>query len=91
MAPLLPAPALAEGAEGAAAGALPGPAGAAGTASLPGGAAGAAEAGEESMVTLSHVQGQLRASSIATLTQLIEAHPDEALALLRRWLAPEED
>ena len=43
----------------------------------------------ESMVDLAHVQGQLRASAIAGLVKMVEQHPDEALTVLRRWLAPE--
>jgi flagellar M-ring protein FliF len=42
------------------------------------------------MVNLAHIQGQMRASSIARITQLADEHPDEALGVIRRWLAPEE-
>ena len=60
----------------------------------PPGEAGGAEdqaqlAPAESMVDLAHVQGQLRASAINNLVKLVEQHPDEALTVLRRWLAPE--
>ena len=44
----------------------------------------------EKMVNLAHIQGQMRASSIARITQLADEHPDEALGVIRRWLAPEE-
>jgi flagellar M-ring protein FliF len=47
--------------------------------------------GEDEMVSLDNVQGQLRASSIARVNALMEAHPDEGLAVMRRWLAPEEN
>ncbi|WP_135468522.1 flagellar basal-body MS-ring/collar protein FliF [Crenalkalicoccus roseus] len=45
----------------------------------------------EDMVTLAHVQGQMRASSIQGLERLVQDKPDEALMVLRRWLSPEED
>jgi len=41
------------------------------------------------MVSLAHVQGQMKASSLNALIQLVEAHPDESLNVLRRWLNPE--
>jgi flagellar M-ring protein FliF len=47
--------------------------------------------GEDEMVSLDNVQGQLRASSVARVNALMEAHPDEGLAVMRRWLAPEEN
>jgi flagellar M-ring protein FliF len=40
------------------------------------------------MVTLAKVEGQMRASSIAKLIQLVEKHPDETLTVIRRWLTP---
>ena len=44
----------------------------------------------EAMVTLAHVQGQMRASSLQGLTRLVESNPDDSLAVLRRWLSPED-
>jgi flagellar M-ring protein FliF len=41
------------------------------------------------MVNLAHVQGQMKASSLAALVKLVEAHPDESLNVIRRWLNPE--
>jgi len=93
---LAPPELLAAGGAGGAAGAIAGPGGAV---ALPGGAAGAlpgaagaeGEAGaeEEGMVNLAHVQGQMKASSLAALVKLVEAHPDESLNVIRRWLNPE--
>lgn len=96
---LVPAAALAgPGMEGAAA--LAGPGG--GTASLPAtnpdgtpalpGAEGltALPSNEDDMVQLAHVQGQMRASSIQQLLRLVEAYPDQSLAVLRRWLDPDD-
>ncbi|TDH58515.1 flagellar M-ring protein FliF [Dankookia rubra] len=73
-----------------------------GTAALPGGGpegaaalspgsdAAALAAAEEAMVSLAHVQGQMRASSLNALSQMVQRHPDESLAVLRRWLNPED-
>jgi flagellar M-ring protein FliF len=47
-------------------------------------------ASEEAMVSLAMVEGQMRASSLAKLTELVQKHPDETLAVMRRWLTPEE-
>lgn len=44
----------------------------------------------EAMVTLAHVQGQMRASSLQGLARLVESNPDDSLAVLRRWLSPED-
>ena len=43
----------------------------------------------EALVALPNVQGQLRASSVNMVAELAEKHPGEALAVLRRWLAPQ--
>ena len=87
-----PAPAMAlAGASGAAAGALPGTAGAA--AALPGGPGGVPATVEdrdaETMVSIGMVEGQMRASSIAKMQELVDRHPDESLAVVRRWMTPE--
>lgn len=92
---LNPMPALAGGVGGAA---LAGEAGRAGDPALPGGDHPAgylpgAEGETESdrMIHLAHVQGQMRASSIARITALVEQSPDQALLVVRRWLTPEDD
>lgn len=89
-------PALAGGAGGAAAlaGGAAGALNADGTPALPGqaGAAGALAAGgdgNDAMVSIAMVEGQMKASSIAKLQELVDRHPDEALTVVRRWLAPE--
>jgi flagellar M-ring protein FliF len=43
------------------------------------------------MIHLAHVQGQMRASSIARITKLVDDSPDQALLAVRRWLTPEDD
>jgi flagellar M-ring protein FliF len=40
----------------------------------------------EALVSLAHVQGQMRASSLTAMAALVEKHPEEALSVLRRWL-----
>jgi flagellar M-ring protein FliF len=99
---LAPTPALA-GAGGADAAALTTSGGAAGIAARPGDPAlppGEGPAGlltgegateEERMIHLAHVQGQMRASSIARITKLVDESPDQALLAVRRWLTPEDD
>jgi flagellar M-ring protein FliF len=47
------------------------------------------EEDEDAMVTLSHVEGKMRASSIRSLARLVDAHPDGTLVVLRRWLNPD--
>jgi flagellar M-ring protein FliF len=68
-------------------GALPGTHG--GAAALPG-AAGEGAAGEERMVSVARVDGQMRASALQALAELVERDPDQSAAVIRRWLMPEE-
>ena len=44
---------------------------------------------DESMVSLINVEGQLRASSLRKLSDLVERHPEESLAIVRSWLMQE--
>lgn len=53
-------------------------------------AAGPTAAGDD-MVEMANVQGALSASLIQRVVKLVEANPDEALSVVRGWLAPEED
>jgi flagellar M-ring protein FliF len=46
---------------------------------------------QEGMVTLAMVQGQMRASSINQLQQLVESNPEQSLNVIRRWIAPPEE
>jgi flagellar M-ring protein FliF len=46
-----------------------------------------AAAEEDDTVTMSNIQGQLRASSIRKVTQLVDRHPDTTLGIIRAWLA----
>lgn len=44
---------------------------------------------DESMVNLANVEGQLRASSIRRVADLVEKHPDESLSIVRAWMQQE--
>ena len=39
------------------------------------------------MVQLSNVEGAMRTASIKRVAALVEARPDESVAMLRNWLA----
>jgi flagellar M-ring protein FliF len=41
---------------------------------------------DESMVNIASIEGQLRASSLRRLGQLVEKHPEESLAIVRNWM-----
>jgi flagellar M-ring protein FliF len=77
---------LLAGPNGAAAGALRG---LDGGGMLSAGGAGPALLADESMVTLAQVEGQMRASSIRRITELVEHHPEETLTIVRRWIGQE--
>jgi flagellar M-ring protein FliF len=44
---------------------------------------------DESMVNIANVEGQLRASSIRRVADLVEKHPDESLSIVRAWMHQE--
>ena len=44
---------------------------------------------DESMVNIANVEGQLRASSIRRLSDLVEKHPEESLTIMRAWMQQE--
>jgi flagellar M-ring protein FliF len=86
-----------------AAGALVGPAGP-GVPALPGQAGNAAltapggaklltgpgnGAEDERMIDVAQIEGQMRASAIRKVTELVAKHPDESLAILRGWMTAE--
>lgn len=80
--------ALAEQAMGGA-GALAGPMGAMGALSGPGGpGTGLAEMemDEESMIDISQVEGRVRASSMKKIGEIVDKHPEEAVAIIRSWM-----
>ncbi|WP_137181369.1 flagellar basal-body MS-ring/collar protein FliF [Roseomonas sp. AR75] len=98
---LAPPPALAAAGAGAlpggvdAEGALPGGSPAAiaggGTAALPGAASENGAPAEDRLVSVERVEGQLRASALQALAEMVDASPDQSAAVLRRWLMPEDN
>ena len=40
----------------------------------------------QSMIDISRIEGQVRESSIRKVGEVVEAHPEEALAIIRTWL-----
>ncbi|HTQ13370.1 MAG TPA: flagellar basal-body MS-ring/collar protein FliF [Rhizomicrobium sp.] len=70
----------------AVAGHLPAPAGAAMHAADAGGAPMALPAPKESMIDIQRIEGQVRESSIRKVGEVVSAHPEEALAIVRTWL-----
>lgn len=56
-----------------------------GGAALPSASGGALPA-PESMIDISRIEGQVRESSIRKVGEVVQAHPEEALAILRSWL-----
>ena len=71
-----------------------------GTAQLPapGGAMGrdieaeasAAESEIERMIDISRVEGRVKASSLRKVGEIVDKHPDEAVAILRNWMYQEQ-
>ena len=65
-------------------------------AALPGPSAQAMAAGappplleDESMVNIAQIEGQMRASSLRRIGELVEKHPDETLSIVRGWMVQE--
>jgi len=58
---------------------------------LPGGGGGdlAGLIEDESMVNMAQIEGQMRASALRKLSELVEKHPDETLNIMRGWMAQE--
>jgi flagellar M-ring protein FliF len=56
----------------------------AGSAALPGAAA-------EEVMRLANVEGELRVASLRRVADLVAAHPDETLAMVRNWITPDND
>jgi flagellar M-ring protein FliF len=44
---------------------------------------------DENMLQIAQIDGQLRASSIRRIAELVERHPDQSLAILRNWMHEE--
>ena len=76
-------PALARPAEAAIA--------AGGAPALPGASAEDGVAAPDALVNIARVDGQIRASALQALAQLVDENPDQSVGVLRRWLMPEEE
>jgi len=46
---------------------------------------------DESMVTMQNVEGQLRASAMKKLLELVEQHPEASLSIMRSWMTADEN
>ena len=44
---------------------------------------------DESMVNIAQIEGQMRASSLRRIGELVDKHPDETLAIVRGWMVQE--
>jgi flagellar M-ring protein FliF len=44
---------------------------------------------DESMVNIAQIEGQMRASSLRRITEIVEKHPDETLSIVRGWMVQE--
>jgi flagellar M-ring protein FliF len=45
---------------------------------------------DESMISVQNIEGQLRASAMRKLTELIEQHPEASLSIMRSWMTADE-
>jgi flagellar M-ring protein FliF len=44
----------------------------------------------EAMINLANVEGQMRASTIRKIGELVDKHPEESLAIVRNWISQEK-
>jgi len=42
------------------------------------------------MINLANVEGQMRASTIRKIGELVDKHPEESLAIVRNWISQEK-
>ena len=87
---------------GGAAAAIAGPGGAAGQVMMvegpdgtmipapPGTQAAEGRTTEEEVMRLANVEGDLRVASLRRVAELVSAHPQETLAMVRSWIAPDD-
>jgi flagellar M-ring protein FliF len=77
-------------AEAGVAGALSAPGEAGAAIALPGGGGGEGQPGleppKENMIDISRIEGQVRESSIRKVGEVVDAHPEEAVAIIRSWI-----
>lgn len=46
--------------------------------------------GSEHMIDLNKVEGRVKASSVRKISEIVEKHPEEAVAIVRNWLVQEQ-
>ncbi len=46
-------------------------------------------AGDDSLISIANIEGQLRASSVRRLAEMVEKHPEESLSIVRGWMQQE--
>jgi len=46
---------------------------------------------DESMVNMAQIEGQMRASSLRRISELVEKHPEETLSIVRGWMVQESN
>ena len=68
------------------AGALPAPAGIAAGVPATASTAGQALDAVDQMIDISQVEGRVRASSIKKIGEIVDKHPEEAVAIVRSWM-----
>jgi flagellar M-ring protein FliF len=52
-------------------------------------AAGSNAEADEQMMNIANIQGQIQASSIRKISDLVDRHPDESLSIIRAWMHQE--
>jgi flagellar M-ring protein FliF len=57
---------------------------------LPGQSGGLAQIEDESMVNVANIEGQMRASVVRRISDLVDKHPEESIAILRGWMGADE-
>jgi flagellar M-ring protein FliF len=45
---------------------------------------------DESMVSVANIEGQMRASAIKRLSEMVEKHPEETLTIMRGWMSQDQ-
>lgn len=46
---------------------------------------------DESMVNIAQIEGQMRASSLRQISDLVDKHPEETLSIMRGWIGQESE
>jgi flagellar M-ring protein FliF len=45
---------------------------------------------EDTLISVAQVEGQMRASALKALAEMVDSNPDQAVTVIRRWLTPED-